>query len=294
MTPCWCNVCQGNEREGVNDVAVSSVVTVAAVGDDEGQAGIGASPLRSDVPFQLAPKPKAALHVQLADILREKIYSKEWSVRTKIPSEHALMAYYGVARGTVRRALKSLVDEGLLVQQHGRGTFVAEPGISHPAGVRPLSFAESLQEQGKSFKTQVVEKWITRAPADVAHELEIEPGAEAMFMRRVRTVDGEPVMCQESWSNIGQCPGLFDIDYTVESLFDAVERCAGRKIKYSNMRYTARVVGREHGELLDCDESAAVLLLEQVIRLEDNTSIEWSTTWFKPGQSIVGTAIQPD
>lgn len=82
---------------------------------------------------------RATLYNQLADILREKIYAHEWGVRSKIPSEHELMELFGVARGTVRRALKTLVDEGLLVQQHGRGTFVAEPGLSHPGGTRPFS-----------------------------------------------------------------------------------------------------------------------------------------------------------
>lgn len=238
--------------------------------------------------------PRETIYIQLADILREKIYSKEWGARTRIPSEHALMARFGVARGTVRRALKALVDEGLLVQRRGSGTYVAEPGISHPAGVRPLSFAESLREQGREFKTQVIDKWITRAPADVAYELNLNPGDEVMFMRRVRTVEGDPIMCQEGWSNIIECPGLYDVDYEVESLFNAVQRCSGRRIKTSQMRYTARVAGREHGELLACDESAALLLLEQNIYLEDGTPIEWSTSWFKPGQSIVGTAIQPD
>ena len=82
------------------------------------------------------------LHAQLADLLREKIYSKVWPPSTKIPSENDLVRMFGVSRGTVRKALKALVDEGLLVQHHGKGTFVAEPGTAHVFGDRPLSFAE--------------------------------------------------------------------------------------------------------------------------------------------------------
>lgn len=254
----------------------------------------GASRKSSEDHAALAARPNAALHVQLADILRERIYSHEWAVNARIPSEHELMQQFGISRGTVRRALKSLVEEGLLVQQHGRGTFVAEPGISHPAGVRPISFAESLHRQGKAFVTRVVDKRVIPAPADVAYELDVKPATAVMFMRRVRLVDGEPVMCQESWSSLSECPGLDAMDFERESLFDAVQKCSHRKIKYSVMRYQARVAGREHGELLGCDESAAVLLLEQTIRLEDGAAIEWSNTWLKPGQSIVGTAVQPD
>lgn len=239
-------------------------------------------------------KTPAPLHVQLADIIREKIYGREWGVGVKIPSEHELMARYSLARGTVRRSLDLLVQEGLLVRRHGKGTFVAEPGISHAAGSRPLSFAENLREQGKVFQTRVVDAWATPAPPDVAGALEVPPGTDVMFLRRVRIVDDEPIMCQESWLNLGACPGIAEADFEHESLFDAVERCSGNKIKYSRMRYSARVAGVDHAELLGCDESAAVLLLEQVIRLADKTPIEWSTTWLKPGQTVVSDAVQPD
>ena len=234
------------------------------------------------------------IYLQLAEIMRDRIFSKRWTAGSKIPSEHEMMEVFGVARGTVRMAFKSLVDEGLLVQVRGSGTYVAEPGISHPAGVRPLSFADSLREQGKEFETQVLEQSVSPASVEVATELGIEEGVEAMFMRRVRTVDGEPIMCQESWLNLRECPGLLDIDYTKESLFNAVQQCSGRKIKISHMRYSARTAGIEYGELLGCSESAALLLLEQNICLEDGVCIEWTYTWFKPGQSIVGTAEQAD
>lgn len=239
-------------------------------------------------------KPTQSLYVQLTDIIREKIYSREWAVKSKIPSEHELMAQYNLARGTVRRAISALVDEGLLVREHGRGTFVAEPGLSHAVESRPFSFAEALHKQGKTFETSIVDEWVTPAPVDVAIELDVPEYSDVMFLRRVRYVDGAPIMCQESWLSLGECPGLGDVDFAEESLFNAVERCSGRKIKYSKMRYSARIAGKEHGELLGCDETAAILLLEQTISLADYRPIEWSTTWFRPGQSIVSNAVQPD
>ena len=233
------------------------------------------------------------LHIQLADLLREKIYSREWGPRRQIPSEHELMGRFELARGTVRRAIRSLVEEGLLKQEHGRGTFVAEAGISHPAGVRPLSFADSLHDQGKEFVTHVIDNQVMPAPENVARELECAPGTDVLFLRRVRTVDDEPVICQEGWFSLEECPGLDKVDFTRESAFNAAQRCAGRRIVYSRIRYTARVAGQEHGAYLGCDESAPVLMLEQTIRLVDDRPIEWNHTWLKAGQSIVGDAVQP-
>lgn len=280
-----------DNREAI-EMAADTIIRDSVVREPLGEyKGRGGMKSPDGVPALTSNDP---IYLQLAEIMRDRIFSKRWTAGSKIPSEHEMMEVFGVARGTVRKALKSLVDEGLLVQVRGSGTYVAEPGISHPAGVRPLSFADSLREQGKEFETQVLEQSVSPASVEVATELGIEEGVEAMFMRRVRTVDGEPIMCQESWLNLRECPGLLDIDYTKESLFNAVQQCSGRKIKISHMRYSARTAGIEYGELLGCSESAALLLLEQNICLEDGVCIEWTYTWFKPGQSIVGTAEQAD
>jgi len=234
----------------------------------------------------------STLHSQLSDIIREKIYSRAWGAGRKIPSEHELMERFGLSRGTVRHAIKSLVDEGLLVQSHGRGTFVAEGGIAHPAGRGTISFAESLREQGKSFTTAVLDQVVLPAPIDVAYELELEPGAPMLFLRRVRSVGNEPIMCIESWIAMQRCPGIEKTDFTVEDGNAAVERCSGKRVTHVKVRYTARAAGAEHGGYLHCDESAPILLLEQTISFEDRMPFDWSLSWLTPGQVIVGESTQ--
>lgn len=71
---------------------------------------------------QLNPVP---LWQQLADILRAKIRAGDWQPRQLLPSEPHLMQEHGISRGTVRRALKHLGEQGWTVTVQGRGTFVA-------------------------------------------------------------------------------------------------------------------------------------------------------------------------
>ena len=252
-----------------------------------------------------APRPEAAvplreagtgqlLHELLAKLLRGRIISGEWPAGSRIMSEHALMERYGVSRGTVRRAIGMLVDEGLLVQRKGKGTFVTRSGVAHPGGARPLSFAHALKEQGLAFKTQVLAKEVLPAPAEVAQELGLETGEPVLFMRRVRTVEGRAIVCQESWENLGACPGLADSDFMKESLFDAVERCSGHEIALSNMRSSATCAGKEHGGYLALPAEAPVLLLEQTISLDNHVPIEWSLTWLRSDQSLMGVALQDE
>ncbi len=234
------------------------------------------------------------LYAQLADVLRKKIYSREWGARSKIPSEHELMTRYSLSRGTVRHAIDLLIDERLLERHQGKGTFVAERGLSHAVESRPFSFAKALSDQGRPYITVVKDLRVVGAPHSVAVELDLSPRTDVLYLQRVRYVDRKPVITQDSWLNLEECPGLDQSNFTQESLFDAVERCAGRKIKYSRLRYTARIAGKEHAKLLNCKESAAVLVLEQNISLVDRRPIEWGSTWFRPGESVVSDAVQPD
>jgi DNA-binding GntR family transcriptional regulator len=64
------------------------------------------------------------LKVQLANELRAKIQSGELASGQPIPSESYLQQQHGVARGTVRAAVKILQDEGLVITIQGRATYV--------------------------------------------------------------------------------------------------------------------------------------------------------------------------
>ncbi|MFG2072919.1 GntR family transcriptional regulator [Nonomuraea maritima] len=78
---------------------------------------------------QLDPTP---LWEQLAAIIRERIKAGDYQPRQALPSEAQLQQEHGVARGTVRRAMRALGEEGWTVTVQGRGTFVA-PEESWPS-----------------------------------------------------------------------------------------------------------------------------------------------------------------
>ncbi len=65
------------------------------------------------------------LYYQVREDIRGKILSQEWDEGFEIPTEKNLIDYYGVSRQTIRQALGALVEEGLIVRQKGRGSFVS-------------------------------------------------------------------------------------------------------------------------------------------------------------------------
>jgi DNA-binding transcriptional regulator YhcF (GntR family) len=73
------------------------------------------------------PQADRPVYRQIADLLRAAIMTGELGAGEQVPSEHELVAEYGVARGTARQAIMLLRNEGLIEAVHGLGCFVREP-----------------------------------------------------------------------------------------------------------------------------------------------------------------------
>jgi len=67
------------------------------------------------------------LYQQLADHLRQDIAEGRLPAGVAFPSERKLMARYQVTRTTVRSAIGLLKQEGMVVAEHGAGSFVRDP-----------------------------------------------------------------------------------------------------------------------------------------------------------------------
>ncbi len=68
------------------------------------------------------------VYARVAADIAARIASGELAPGTRLRSERDLAAHYGVAYGTMRRAMQHLRDQGLIVTIHGRGTFIAQQG----------------------------------------------------------------------------------------------------------------------------------------------------------------------
>src|SRR3954449_448668 len=64
------------------------------------------------------------LYFQLKTMLVEDILSGRYGAGSRLPTEHELCLRYGMSRTPVTRALTELADEGVVVRQRRRGTFV--------------------------------------------------------------------------------------------------------------------------------------------------------------------------
>src|SRR6478752_10615030 len=82
---------------------------------------------------------RSALADQVIAQLRNQITTGEWPVGSRIPTEPELVEQLGVARNTVREAVRALAHNGLLDIRQGSGTYVV--ATSEFAAVMQRRFA---------------------------------------------------------------------------------------------------------------------------------------------------------
>lgn len=138
------------------------------------------------------------LHDTIAEGLRTSISEGEYAIGTSMPTERELAIRYGASVGTVRLALRALVQEGTLAGGRGAAkTVVRRP--SEPASfVEFLSFAQWAYAQGREPGGAVVEQVWVPATSNDERNLRITRGERVLKVVRTRTLDGEIVMLERA------------------------------------------------------------------------------------------------
>jgi GntR family transcriptional regulator len=127
--------------------------------------------------------------------LTQRIAAGEWRAGAVLPSESALARLYGVAIGTLRKAIDPLVHERIVVRRQGSGTYVA----THSANRLLFHFFHiAPREGGRQLpQTRTLAFREGRARTAEARRLRIAPGAPVFRVRNLLTLGAQPVILDE-------------------------------------------------------------------------------------------------
>lgn len=129
------------------------------------------------------------LHHQISAVLRSSILSGRYGEGDYLPAEMALVEAYGVSRATIRRALETLADEGLIDRQAGKGTRVTGTGLRVELEER----RRAAEEGARGTEVAVINVGDALTPPDAAAALDLAAGTRTLQVTRLRTSDGLPL-----------------------------------------------------------------------------------------------------
>ena len=200
------------------------------------------------------------LYVQLMEELETSIRNGVYKPGDKIMTEAEMAKEYGVSLITVRKAVGSLMEKGLVVRKQGKGTFVTKPKYSR--NMKKLqSFTEMCEQMGVKPGAQVLENRLIMADKKVADRLGIEPGRNVVYISRLRLADGEPVQVEKSYFPL-KYAFLLEEDLNNGSMFECLKEKAGAKVASSEKMIELCRATAEEAALMDVKKGDYLLFVK--------------------------------
>src|SRR3984957_16757 len=116
------------------------------------------------------------LYAQVENVIITRISNGSLPPGSRLPSEESLVQEYAVSRTTIRAAIQSLVQRGLVEIRRGKGTFVTHPKITQEL-TELTGFVEDMQALGRHATAKVLDQQIVAANKAVARKMALHPGA---------------------------------------------------------------------------------------------------------------------
>lgn len=218
---------------------------------------------------------KQPLYDQLVDILTEKI-DHEYRPGDMIPSERELSERYGLSRTTVRLALQELERLGLVVRQHGRGTFVADRSAQTANLMQAYSFTEQMRSMGRVPQTTILEFSEMEADKNLSEHMGVRIGDRLFKLKRLRSADGMPMMVERSYLPVRKFLSLKRPMLEHKPLYDVIEQDYHEKIRVAEEEFFASIARPADAHLLDISEGSPVLDLVRTTYNEGNEIVEYT------------------
>ncbi|GGX94517.1 transcriptional regulator [Streptomyces minutiscleroticus] len=211
------------------------------------------------------------LYFQLSQQLETAIERGELTPGSLLGNEIELAGRLGLSRPTVRQAIQSLVDKGLLVRRRGVGTQVVHSQVKRPMEL--TSLYDDLEAAGQRPATRLLANTLVPASAEVAAALGVAEGSEVHRIERLRLAHGEPVAHLRNHLPVG----LFDLDGDrLESTgLYRLMRAAGITLHSARQSVGARTATAAEGDRLDEREGAPLLTMRRTTFDDTGRAVEY-------------------
>lgn len=218
------------------------------------------------------------VYIQIHNQLRDNIESGRWHVGQKIPAERELASDFGVSRMTLRQAIQTLVDEGVLERRVGSGTFVASQKVQEKmAGV--TSFTDLMKATGKVPSSKTISYHLTIPSESEVEKLQLKPHERVLRMERIRYGSKVPI-CFEIATIPADIVANFSKEEVTTSFYKTLADKAGLRPGHATQTVSATNATEKIAEYLGIRRGDALLRMTQISYLQDGRPFEYVHTQY--------------
>ncbi|WP_308286853.1 GntR family transcriptional regulator [Actinomadura parmotrematis] len=212
---------------------------------------------------------------------------------TSLPSERDLAAELAVSRPTVRAAIEELVESGLLVREHGRGTFTSPRKITQRLSGGAADALAVPPAEGTWLSRTV--RFAT-APAGWARasRLGLSPEDPVLLVTRVRVVDGSPIAIEHLELPAALVPGLAPEDMEAGNFYQLLRRRYGIAAARATQTLEPGVTDPAEADLLDVPPFFPVMRVQRTTEDDTGRTIEHTRSAYRGDRYRITTTLHFD
>ena len=217
-------------------------------------------------------------YIQLKRRLENAIVKGQLPGGTPLPPEREIATMTGLSRVTVRKAVRPLVDEGLIVQRRGSGTIVAEKVVKVEQSLSRLtSFTEDMARRGMTATSTWLARGIFMPSPEEIMSLGLSATESVARLARLRLADETPLAIERASLSAGILPNPSEVETSLYQMLDKL----GRKPVRAMQRISATNLGAEDADLLNVEEGIAGLKITRISYLATGQIVELTKSIYR-------------
>ena len=213
------------------------------------------------------------MYIKIHNQIKRDVENHVYKVGDRIPAERQLAVKFGVSRMTLRQAIKTLEEEGILERRLGSGTYVASQKVQEKMSVI-MSFTEITQANGQIPSSKLISYQIGKPSLSEKERLNLNPDSEVLRMERIRFADETPI-CYEVVTIPYHLVENLSKDDISTHLYETLNK-NGYRIGRVTEHISAAVANENDARLLNAKKGEALITRRQVTELSNGQPFEYT------------------
>ncbi len=209
---------------------------------------------------------------QLSSALRKRIATGLYRAGDRLPSERELCQEFGLAPLTVRRAMDKLIDEGVIVGERGRGTFVR--GLELGTATFDLRDLRDLLEDDEA-RARIVEARVVPASPRVARKLNIGEGSRAVSVKRVISRGDKVIVYHAEYLICDPRRPVIEMELGVTALRDLFEAGGSTELAYGELEVHASMLTPSEADYFAEEAGQSAFVIEHRFFDYERRPVSW-------------------
>lgn len=235
------------------------------------------------------PIPK---YYKIYEELLEQIRDGEYEKNNLFPSDTELVKKFNVSRGTVREAIKLLFQQGYLVREQGKGTYVTYKKI-HQNPETLIGFTELMRKHDIQPSAKIIQKELLTPPSEICHRMNISPDIKVVRVVRLRYGDDRPLIIERSYFLYPLFEPIYNMDLEKNSIYELLYDYTDTRLGDAAQQIEAISAGSSEQQLLDVELKTPLLLIKRVIKTTEGDIFQYSEDVYRSDRINFTTRTTP-